>query len=845
VTNILRPDEGNAPVNSRGPIDNTDAPTTAPASAPRDPTSGEFDVDSAVAVANAARAEGEELADLFEPAPQSLDDGAENSAASSPLDLDGMLATPPDAPDTGTITAAHRQQLCDGSAIPYGSVMRAGIYSERDPKRVRDLLGESKLTRQIRDANCPALVFEYRIPGERGDEPVMRRVKLATPIGGVSYLSPNKSVPRLYLPPETRAEENRCWWSDVRSPLVICEGEKKTLAVAAQLSNAKAKSGAPYVVVGIAGITCWHPAKRPTQLLPDFHLFDLKDRTVTILFDSDADRKHSIDTQREQLAATLYRHGAKPRIARVPEILDAKKTGIDDYLVLRDEKKLGEPKRSLNFIVTAAVPWATPEKEKQATAAAGLCATEIELALAFIERLQLRARYIADDERWYVWNESVWVPDLDGLVSVFTRVWLELQLRKATESGDPDYMRLVKSRSTANGIAALLRIARADRRIAMLAKNFDADPNLLCVKNGVIDLRTGELGPHRPELLISKMIDVRYDRDATAPEWEKVLTHLFPLPEVRDYVGRAVGYSATGHVREDVFLVLEGPARSGKSTFLAGLKGALGPYYGAGRFESFCQHRANGPNQARSDLVQHVGRRLMAVSEVNPNRKFDQALMKMLTGGEGRGASFRSEYTPSSEKDLVFKPWFVCNTGDLPAARTEDQGWYERLRKIPLGGMIAEGGRDTRLRDRIEHDPAVRAGVLAWIVGWAVVWSRDGLGPPPAAVLDAGAELREANESPAAIWIRDAVALDAGAEIVKADLYSGYCKAAEAAGERPLTERAFVPILRAEAKRAGVALAEIKLTVNGKRANGWRGVRLVEAPAGTVLDETMLDDLFD
>lgn len=837
-------DDGLAPVDSVSSASivlmNTDAlaPVEPP---PSDPATSVPNESAEADDETTASASGEFDLDVL------LGDAQEETAAPPPaFDLDAALAITDNASDTGPIAVAHLRELVEGSVIPYGSVVQAGIYSERDPKRVRDLLGESKLTRQIRDVHTPALVFEYRIPGERGDEAVMRRVKLATPLDeDIRYLSPSKSVPRLYLPPETRTDENRAWWRDVRAPLVIVEGEKKALSVAAALSNARAKSGADYVVVGIPGVTTWHPAKRPRELLADFHLFELKDRTVTIIFDSDADRKHSIDAQREQLAATLHRHGAKPRIAKVPEIRDAKKTGIDDYLALRDEKKLVEPRRSLNFLVTAAVPWATPEKEKQATAGATICVTEIELAVAFIERLQLRARYVADCERWYVWNERVWVPDLDGLVSAFARAWLELQLKKANESGDPDYLRLVKSRSTASGISALLRIARADRRIAMLAKNFDADPNLLCCSNGVIDLRTGELGPHRAESLISKMIDVRYEPAATAPEWEKVLAHLFPLPEVRDYVGRAVGYSVTGHVREDVFLVLEGPARSGKSTFLAGLKGALGPYYGAGRFESFCQHRSNGPNQARSDLVQHVGRRMIAVSEVNPNKKFDQALMKMLTGGEGRGASFRSEYTPSSEKDLVFKPWFVCNTGDLPAARTEDEGWYERLRKIPLGGMIAEEGRDTRLRDRIEHDPNVRAGVLAWIVGWAVVWSRDGLGAPPPAVLDAGAELREANESPAVVWIRDALVIDPKAESVKADVYAAYSTAAEAAGERPLTERAFVPLLRAEAKRAGVTLTAIKLHVGAKRVNGWRGVRLAEAAAGTVLDETMLDDLLD
>ena len=51
----------------------------------------------------------------------------------------------------------------------------------------------------------------------------------------------------------------------------------------------------------------------------------------------------------------------------------------------------------------------------------------------------------------------------------------------------------------------LARGARQDELLHALTE-FDAEPDLLCVANGVLNLRTGELSPHHPKYLITKMV---------------------------------------------------------------------------------------------------------------------------------------------------------------------------------------------------------------------------------------------------------------------------------------------------------------------------------------------------
>jgi putative DNA primase/helicase len=48
-----------------------------------------------------------------------------------------------------------------------------------------------------------------------------------------------------------------------------------------------------------------------------------------------------------------------------------------------------------------------------------------------------------------------------------------------------------------NRLRAMIAIAAANPKVAALPADFDAEPDILTVGNGVVDLRTGALRPHR------------------------------------------------------------------------------------------------------------------------------------------------------------------------------------------------------------------------------------------------------------------------------------------------------------------------------------------------------------
>jgi D5-like protein len=88
-----------------------------------------------------------------------------------------------------------------------------------------------------------------------------------------------------------------------------------------------------------------------------------------------------------------------------------------------------------------------------------------------------------------------------------------------------------------------VNLAKTDPRIATSASAFDVQPHLLNCENGTIDLRTGELLPHRCEDLITKLCPVKFDPDANSEAWQSFLhdcTHADA--ELESFLQRAVGY---------------------------------------------------------------------------------------------------------------------------------------------------------------------------------------------------------------------------------------------------------------------------------------------------------------
>ena len=123
---------------------------------------------------------------------------------------------------------------------------------------------------------------------------------------------------------------------------------------------------------------------------------------------------------------------------------------------------------------------------------------------------------------------------------------------------------------------SILWVAR--NYLARRGDGFDAHPDLLNVRNGVVDLRDGTLGPHDPELLFTKVTMTDYLAGRNPPGLGKALTAVTPTKA--DWLQIRFGQGLTGYPPpDDILVVLKGSGENGKTTVIDGVRGAAGVEY--------------------------------------------------------------------------------------------------------------------------------------------------------------------------------------------------------------------------------------------------------------------------
>jgi putative DNA primase/helicase len=347
--------------------------------------------------------------------------------------------------------------------------------------------------------------------------------------------------------------------------------------------------------------------------------------------------------------------------------------------------------------------------------------------------------------------------------------------------------------------------------------NWDSNPYLFAVRNGVIDLRTGELRAGRSDDRITMRSPVESEQSAKCERWEKFLTEIFGGDEeLIGFVRRAVGYCLTGDTSEQCLFLAFGDGSNGKSTFLNIVGYILGDYAHNLPFSAFeVKKNSSIPN----DVATLVGRRFVTAVETSESQRLNEARIKALTGGDRITARFlHAEY-------FTFQPaakfWLAFN--HKPRVTDDSHGFWRRIRLIPFTQTFDETRKDRQIESKLRSEAP---GILAWAVAGCMEWQRQGLGTPQA-VEDATREYRSENDV-IAEFVDSCCVIDPAESALSGDLFSSYGHWAKSQGESwPLTQRGLTERIT---KLAGVRSDR----VGKQRARGFSGIglknRKAEAP---------------
>jgi putative DNA primase/helicase len=353
---------------------------------------------------------------------------------------------------------------------------------------------------------------------------------------------------------------------------------------------------------------------------------------------------------------------------------------------------------------------------------------------------------------------------------------------------------------------AALRQAKSDLRVRVSVDAWDTDPHLLGVKNGVVDLRTGELLKGRPELRITRCAPVDYTPGAYSKRWIDFIDFATRGDkELQEFVQRLCGYTITGLSHLDILPLVHGHSGSGKNTFVEAIVKALGTSQLSWPMDSSILADKEG-HANPADLYHWAelrGRRMVWADELPDGERVKENSIKKLTGSSEISARSPGEkpFTFQSQAKL----WITTNHKPII---TDDAMWR---RLVPIPWDNVPENPDPSLKDYLFDPEGGLGAVLAWCIEGAVKFldpTTGGLGFSK--VVHDASETYRRSEDRIGIFFNEETVEVPGAETRLKDIFYLYRSWSEERGERPMTYIAF--------QRKIVERKELEIIGEGTRA---------------------------
>jgi P4 family phage/plasmid primase-like protien len=440
-------------------------------------------------------------------------------------------------------------------------------------------------------------------------------------------------------------------------------------------------------------------------------------------------------------------------------------------------------------------------------------------------------RYIAGGLGWVAWDGVKWARDVAKRHMAYTRsVCSKASAEALVRIEQPAKAERVAARCASWPVMRnVAQIAETDPVMQATTDQLDQDIYLLNCRNGLVDLRTGELHPHDRAKLCTKVTAVEVDFDRGCPQWHAFLNEACDGDaELKGYLQRLAGYAATGSVKEHVLAFAHGSGGNGKGTFLGALGAILGDYAAVASADVFL---ASNNQRHPTELAALMGARLVHAQEIDPSRKWDEAKVKSLTGGDKISARFMRQ-------DLFeFEPQFtlVIAGNTKPEITNVDDAMRRRMHLIPFETKPAR--KDVDLPDKLKEEyPAI----LAWVVEGAKLWLAEGLNPPPV-VVKATQEYLE-GEDALGRWIEERCVVGGEREMGTTDAFDDFrnwCRDENEAKGKDWSQRKF----NSEMRSHGFEAARDRATRTKKV---FRGLELLIGDEdGMVIDAMRMEAASD
>ena len=354
----------------------------------------------------------------------------------------------------------------------------------------------------------------------------------------------------------------------------------------------------------------------------------------------------------------------------------------------------------------------TLECEPQSVEDQRFMLTDLGNAERFVAMYGNQVRYNYDKMCWMVCRNFVWKGDDPSAVTPM--------LKRVLTAVNQDDEKFGFKCESAKSISAMLSLASREPGVPVREALFDADQYLFNCKNALLDVKTGSPVAGCPEMLISKIANVEYDRSAECPRFMKFLKEItLERPAIITFLQRWFGASLSGDTSMQSFAIFYGHGANGKSTLTELLAKIMGDYAKNAPPDTFTVK--NSGSGIPNDVAALRGARMVMATETEANARLAESKIKSLTGGDLVSARFmRGEFfsfTPSWK--------IIISTNHKPRISGADHGIWRRIILVPFDFVATTETMDPRLSEKLWEE---RSGILNWMLTGAAEYFKNGAG---------------------------------------------------------------------------------------------------------------------
>lgn len=227
----------------------------------------------------------------------------------------------------------------------------------------------------------------------------------------------------------------------------------------------------------------------------------------------------------------------------------------------------------------------------------------------------------------------------------------------------------------------------------------------LNLRNGMLNTRTCELEPHRPDELFTYVLDYDYENSPAPVWWGLVNKIMMGNSEMVEALQEAMGYLILPDFNLEKVVIFEGAGSNGKSTVLNVLEMIVDGHFSAAPFHALTRADNSGDYQ-RAQLRG----KLINITEELETKDIKAAGFKNLASG--RNITAREP----AGKPFVIKnaPKQICATNSVNHIMKEKSlGFERRLHIIPFRYTVQAKDKTPRLMEELQQE---LGGILYWMI---------------------------------------------------------------------------------------------------------------------------------